>query len=233
MAKGFGKADRMVEKERVLSRIRAMPPEIKAEVDAMCSVETLTEKDWSYLAKDFAVMVSVLVGHECPEFEGQGGHFYVEDDGSVTGLAFVKHKATGENVGVVLKQEKAGQPEYHPVEVFTSVASGETAIPEASLDEVGKVAERTLNREALAYSFIFRGEKKGFRAGYGWSEGHVEDKVKGGTPEGCEAVVPVPISKHESTTKAITFAHIMNRNAGVLFGGVPYEEMDRLLEMGR
>ncbi len=229
MAKGFGKADRLIEKQRVMSKINSLTPEQKAAAEAACSFDTLTTVDWSDLAKDYAVMCSALIEHEEPRFKAEGGHYYVEDDGTVTGLTFLKHVSTGENIGLVLKQQTPGDAEYHVAEVFTTVASGVTAIPENQLDAVADLAEDLLNRTALAYSFIFDGEERGFRAGYGWSTDHVQDKVNRSTPEGCDVVKPVPVSTHETTTKAIAFAHILNRNAGYLFGGLPYHRIGELL----
>lgn len=231
MAQGFGRADALVRKHEMVAKIRSAPAAVKALAEASCDYATLTETDWKYLAKDFAVMCSVFVEHEVPEFERQGGHYCVEDDGSVTGLTFLKHKATGENVGLVLKQKSEGNPEFHCVEVFTTVASGVSAIPESTLDRATEVAEETLNKKALAYSFAFSGQEQGVRAGYAWTPGHAEDKVKAGTPAGCEAVLPIPISEHETTVKAIAFAHMLNRNAGVLFGGVPYQQIDMMIGM--
>lgn len=230
-ANGFGKADNYLEKSKMLARIRSVSPEFKAKAEAACDPANLTETDWCYLAKDLSVMCSVFVEHELPKFEGQGGHFHVEEDGTVTGLTFLKHLATGENVGLVLKQLAPGTAEYKVVEVFTVDPSGQTSIPDSDLDAAGAVADRTLNQESLAYSFTYRGKQRGMLAGYAWTDAHVSEKVKLTTPDGCEAVKPIPVSKHETTVRAITFAHCLNKNAGVLFGGVPYGKLPDLLGM--
>lgn len=233
MAKGFGKADALVRKQEMVARIRSAPPAVKALAEAAGNYGTLTETDWKYLAKDYGVLCSVFVEHECPKFDGHGGHYCVEEDGSVTALTFLRHKDTNENVGLVLKQTAAGTPDYHCVEVFTTEASGVSAVPEKDLDRAAEVAEETLNKKALAYSFAFDGKESGVRAGYAWTPGHAEEKVEYTTPPGCKAVLPIPISEHETTVKAIAFAHLLNRNAGVLFGGVPYNEIETVIEMGK
>jgi len=231
MANGFGKATNLVMRERMLAEIRNAGPELREQAEALCDPANLSEKDWCYLAKDFGVMCGVFIEHEVPAFKHQGGHYCVEPDGTVTGLTFLKHRATDEHVGLVLKQVAPGTAEYEVVEVFTVNPSGQTAIPDSDLDAASVVAQETLNRETLAYSFAYEGKEQGMQAGYGWNSAHVEDKVERSTPNGCTALKPIPVSKHESTVKAITFAHCLNKQAGVLFGGRSYDELDDLLQM--
>jgi hypothetical protein len=229
--RGFGKANNIVAKEIMLGRIRSTSPEFKEKAEAMADPANLSELDWCYLAKDFAVMCSVFIEHELPAFKRQGGHFCREGDGTVTGLTFLKHRATDENVGVVLKQSAPGTPEYHAVEIFTVEPSGQTAIPDSDMDRASAVAEDTLNKSALAYSFLYDGEQQGMQAGYAWSNGHAEDKVQNSTPKGSKPIIPFPVSQHDSTVRAITFAHCLNKHSGVLFGGCKYEELESLLSM--
>jgi hypothetical protein len=213
----------------MLARIRNAPPEYQKQADAMVDPANLSLDDFCYIAKDISIMCSVFVEHELPQFEGQGGHFHVEEDGTVTGLTFLKHLATGENVGVVLRQTEPATPEYQVAEVFTTNASGSTAVPDHDLDAAAAVANETLNKQALAYSFTYDGAQRGMLAGYAWTGGHVEEKVTASTPDGCEAGKPIPVSRHESTVKAITFAHCLNKSVGVLFGGRSYEDITKLL----
>jgi hypothetical protein len=225
MSKGFGRADKVIQQQLVRSTLRGMPEEMQAESRAMADPSNLSEMDWEYLAMDFALMCSVYVEHHLPQFEGCGSRYVREDDGTVTGLTFLKHRDTDENVGLVLKQTAAGTPEYHCVEVFTTQASGVSTVPDKDLDRAGGVAERTLNQAALAYSFAYNGRKTGVLAGYGFTEGHVAEQVEAVTPEGCVPVLPITASRHPTTTQAITFAYALNKRAGVLFDGRPYSEL--------
>jgi hypothetical protein len=229
MAKGFGKADQLIEQRKMLARIRNAPPEDRARADAMADPANLSLDDFCYIAKDISIMCSVFVEHELSQFEGQGGHFHVEEDGTVTGLTFLKHLATGENVGVVLRQTEPATPDYQVAEVFTTNASGITAVPDSDLDAAGAVANETLNKQALAYSFTYDGAQRGMMAGYAWTGGHVEEKVKATTPDGCVAVKPFPVSNHPTTVRAITFAHCLNKSVGVLFGGRSYKDLQQQL----
>lgn len=208
MKKGFGKADCLI-----------------AKVTA-----TLSTQDWCYLAKDIGLLCGVSVNHRLPEFEETGSNYLTEADGTVTAVTYLKHLPTQENVGVVLAQTAPGQPEYHVVEVFTTVPAGQSAVPEQQLDAVAQVAEATLNRTALAYSFAYTGQTEGTLADYAWSEAHVAEKVEQQVPVGCRRKGKVPVSKHETTTAALAFAFTLNKSTGVLFGGVPYERLSRLLD---
>lgn len=232
MAKGFGKADALLERQQVLARIRNAPAEVKALADAAMDPAFLTDDDWCYLAKDAGVMCGVFIEHEVPAFKHQGGHYCREDDGTVTGLAFIKHRATDENVGVVLRQTAPGTAEWHVDEVFT-VVPDRTDIPDSDLDAAGEVAEETLNKKALAFSVAFNGAKAGVLAGYAWTPGHAEEKAALLVPEGSKRQGPIAVSEHRTTTKAIAFAYGMNKMSGVLFGGVPYDRLASLLETVR
>jgi hypothetical protein len=230
MAKGFGKADAVVERQQVLAQIRKAPPELRQWAEATVDTANLTKDDWAYLAKDAGVMCGVFVEHGAPAFKHQGGHYCHEDDGTVTGLTFLKHRATDENVGLVLKQTKPGTAEWHVEEVFT-VVPDRTAILNFDLDAASKVAEETLNKQALAFSVAFDGVESGVLAGYAWTPGHAEEKAEMLVPDGSKRKGPVAVSEHPSTTKAIAFAYLLNKRTGVLFGGVPYDRLRELLTM--
>ncbi len=126
-------------------------------------------------------------------------------------------------------QRRPGQTEYHVVEVFTTVPSGQSAVPDQQLEAVAQLAEATLYRTALAYSFAYTGLTEGTLVDYAWSEAHVAEKVEQQVPVGCKRKGKVPVSKQETTTAALAFAFTLNKSTGVLFGGVTYSDLPRLL----
>lgn len=218
--KGFGKANLLIERERARARIRHMPPDYDQ--------AKLSDADWCYLAMDLGVMVGVFIEEKIPVFQRVGAHFNREDDGTVTGVAFLKHLPTDENVWLVLEQSSPGAAEYSVTEVGP-LSSGPSAISLNDLQEAGAIAESVLNRPALAYSFLFEGENKGEQAGYAFRLEHIREKVEAATPEGCTAVMPVAVSSHGTTIKALLFAHCLNKQADILFDGWSYGEIEELL----
>lgn len=174
-------------------------------------------------------MVGVVVEHEVPAFEFEGGHFYREADGTVTGLTFLKHVSREENVGVVLQQAEPATAEWHFVEVFTVDPSDDSSIPDADLDSIGTVAEDTLNKDALAFSVAYTGKESGVYAGYAWTPGHAQEKAEMVIPEGSKRKGPIPISQHNTTMKAILFAFCLNKYNGKLSNGASYERLPELL----
>lgn len=225
--KGFGKADQFI--------IRTIAPYSDVQAKAKESVDpaNLSDNDWAFLAKDSAIMCSVFVAHEFPEFESRGGHFYREEDGSVTGLSFLFHAPTQENVGLSLSQDEAGFPTWSVDEVFTVNASGRSDISQEVLEAVAEVAEKTLNQQALAFTVRFDGDERGMYSGYAWGPHHACEKANLLVPDGSKMVGPVAMSKHETTTQALCFAYCLNKTQGVLFGGIPYEKLPEMLATKR
>jgi hypothetical protein len=223
--KGFGKANRLISQVTHQAREKMA----KEWVDEVTDPGTLTGHDWAYLAKDTAVMAGVFIEHEVAGFECHGSHYYQEENGTVTGLTFLTHRPTEENVGLVLQQVAVGVPEWHCVEVFTTVASGVTAVPEGDLDAASAVAERTLNREAVAFTVSFDGAERGVLAGYAFDGAHAQEKAELLVPKGSKRSRPVYVSIHPNTTTALAFAYQLNKRCGVLFGGVPYSDLATLL----
>jgi hypothetical protein len=189
----------------------------------------LTTNDWAFLARDLAELTSTFVSHHLPELEGAGTRWNLESDGTVTGLALLHHVPTGETVGLVLSQSSPGEASYAVAEVFTTHPSGNSAVPTGVLEAAGKVATATLNQEALAYSFAFEGTRQGGWSDYAWSPAHVAEKVKQQLPTGCRQVGPVAVSNQKNSAEALVVSHKLNKRAGLLFGGVPYSELESLL----
>jgi hypothetical protein len=230
--KGFGskpKADKLLEKELILSRIRNAPESLKRMAEANFDPKNLTENDFAYLALDFAFMVKVFLPYELPLWEGMGGNCHREEDGRFTGLSFFRHLETGEAVGVVLEQTSVGVPDWRFSEIFTTEAPGCSKVPEKDLDDAISAIEKTLYTPALAWSVAFVGKEKGFLSSYGMTDSHCEQKAEDMLPEGSHFTGPVCVSKHPSTVAANVFSFMLNKQAGRLHGNRPYSEIEELV----
>lgn len=186
----------------------------------------LNSDDWCYLAKDLALLVSVMVAGLLPGFRGGMADFCLEDDCTCSGFAFLNHLPTDENLTVLLTQDSPGVARFG-AHVATSLRPG--VIPQALLEEVRSTAQGILLRETVVYTLTFSGERQGCWTDYAWSEAHMADKIALQLPEGCSQCGPTLISQHASTAEALAFAHALNKRAGVLFGGVGYEHLPALL----
>lgn len=211
MKRGFGKADVVLAK--TLAEHGAYP------------LTALSSDDWAYLARDLALMATMFVSTKVPGFDSHGAGFAREDSGTVAGLAFLYHEPTEENLCLVLKQQQVDESAFALDSWFVLDGYEESAVPEAALSEVCMVVGKVLNQPALAYSFAYAGAAQGALADYAWTPSHLEEKIDQQLPEGCWQQGPVLVSKHGSTAAALAFAHCLNKEAGVLFGGTPYSEL--------
>jgi hypothetical protein len=225
VAKTFeGKEDPRTTNARRLGLDR-VPQNVRDEAQKRFDPSNLSEDDWAFLAKDCAIMVGVLTEYYIPGWESGGGRQHCEEDGTWTGLTFLKYKETQETVGVVLQQKGPEEPEWHCVEVFTTEAPDCSRIPDEELDKVSRLAERVLNQNACAFSFNYDGGSRGTRAGYALKKNQVQGKAEHMTPKGSAIVGPIMCSEHPSTVRAIIFAYCLNKMCGMLFNGDSYSNL--------
>ena len=230
VAKAFkGKEDPRITNARKLGLDR-VPTWVKEGAEEVFNPDNLTEDDWAFLAKDCAIMVGVLVDYSLPEWEKPGGRQIQEEDGSWTGLTFLKHRKTQESVGIVLRQANPGVPEWHCVEIFTTEAPDCSKVPDKDLDSASQLAEKVLNQSAYAFSFNYDGDSRGVRAGYALTKDQVGGKAEHMTPEGSSMVGPLICSEHPSTVRALTFAYCLNKECGTLFNGDSYDNLNSYLK---
>lgn len=230
VAKSFrGKEDPRITNARKLGLDR-VPAWVKEDAEKAFNPDNLTEDDWAFLAKDCAIMVGVLIDYSLPEWGKPGGRQIQEEDGSWTGLTFLKHRKTQESVGIVLRQANPGVPEWHCVEIFTTEAPGCSQVPDKDLDSASQLAEKVLNQGAYAFSFTYDGDSRGVRAGYALTKDQVEGKAEHMMPKGSSRVGPLFCSEHPSTVKALLFAYCLNKKCGVLFNGDSYDNLNSYLK---
>jgi len=214
MAKGFGKADRLITRVATERRLREAERKAKDVFDD----RFLSTEDWEFLLMDAAVLVGVFTANEF----GLTHRGTKLDSGLSAALL-----TTGDNKanGLVLQLEATGSEP--PFEVIGAIEG-----PEWSGDTNGimEYVNKLLAEPAWAFTarWIDEHGKRCQIADYGLMPQHCSYKAEE-IAKGGELIPPVAVSEHPSLGSALCFAHALNKNTGKLFGGRPYEDIHDII----
>ena len=97
-------------------------------------------------------------------------------------------------------------------------------------DELIAQANDLLSQEGFAFTAKWKDAKGQHHllADYGVSPAHCSEKAQA-YAEGGELATPVAVSRHPSIGTALTFAHSLNKSTGILFGGIPYSLIEKVV----
>ena len=209
--KGFGKADRLLERVAFEKRLREAERKAKDVFDD----RYLSEADWEFLLLDATLLAGVFAAEE---FGLTHVGSRLDDELGVTLLR------SGEDLedGVVLGLQTTGsEPPFEVVGVTEGPKwSGDT-------DSVVNYVNELLAKPGWAFTAAWT-DSEGRRhvtADYGLTQAHCSEKAET-FAEGGKLETPVAVSEHPSLGAALCFAHSLNKACGRLFGGASYSELE-------
>ncbi len=207
--KGFGKADRLLNKVAFEQKVR----EAERRATEIKDWRSLSQEDWLYLTRDAATLVGVFVAEED---DYTFGGTSLRD--KLAGISLSAGDGSDGANGVILLVAATGsEPPFECVGALEGPNwSGPT-------DELVAKANDLLSQEGFAFTARWKDTKGRHHllADYGVSPAHCSQKAQA-YAEGGELSTPVAVSRHPSVGSALTFAHSLNKSTGTLFGGVPY-----------